>query len=162
MRSFFLNKVKKIKIVKSKRKIISPPKDIFVKKEKKIKPKTKLEEVSNSQTIIPFMAITAPTTAYGTGAFVAGEKSSRTGFYFNGHKLFSAFHILSGKTVIPEELIKSISVKPAGFSTQYIDSTGGIVNIKLRNPSSKKITGKFDASLLGLSLFSEGSIAKSG
>ncbi len=154
---------------KEEPKPVKPKKKIVKKEETKIvvkqQPKTqkpkkiyKETKVSGDPQILPFIANTAPITAYGTGTFVAGERSSRTGFYFNGHRIFSAFHLFSGKSVLPEELIQSVSVKPAGYSTKYFDSTGGIVDISLRSPQAKKVSGNFDASLLGISLFAEGSL----
>ncbi|HQB09566.1 MAG TPA: TonB-dependent receptor, partial [bacterium] len=115
----------------------------------------------NSTSKIPFVYNGLPSTAYGTGLIMGGNSSNENSYYIDGVKVPFSHHMLTEKSVIDRNVLKSTYIYSGNFGPELGDSIGGVTNLSFKDPRTDRIGGTFDLSMFGVSLMSEGPLAKS-
>ncbi|MFO7736110.1 MAG: carboxypeptidase-like regulatory domain-containing protein, partial [bacterium] len=101
-----------------------------------------------------------PSLRYDPGTIIQGGSAYSNAYYFNGHRVPSLFHPISEKTLVPEELIKKLELKKAGYGSEYSDSTGASAELELIEPYEEVIKGKADMGLMDISVHAGGSVSE--
>lgn len=91
---------------------------------------------------------------------VRGSAPQDTKIYLEGDNIPLVYHFFGGPAVINSEMIQSIDFYPGNFSTYYGRATGGVIDIKTRDPKNDRIHGMIDIDLLDTSVLIEGPITK--
>ncbi len=119
--------------------------------------KEKIRYIHQKHTdIIPHAVATAPFTAYGSGLIMGGAAPYHNSFFIDGIRVPFTHHIMTERTILDKNFIKSTELHTGAFGPEYGDSLGGIINIKTKNPREDKIGGSLDLSMFGVSGFAEG------
>ncbi len=87
----------------------------------------------------------------GAGALVirgAAPEDSR--FYIDGLPLFQLYHFGNIFSVVQDEWIGNIDYRPGGYSTQFGDAIGGMVNVTLKDLPRDGVHGHGDANIYHL------------
>lgn len=79
--------------------------------------------------------------ALSTVYIVRGAGPEETATYVDGAPMPHAFHFGGLVAVIPSTFVKSISVAPGGFGTQFGRATAGIVDVLLVTPRADSVHG---------------------
>jgi TonB family protein len=97
----------------------------------------------------------------GAGLIVRGNNPRNSGIALNRHFIPVAFHFGGIRSIFPSELLENLSFYPGNFSSEYGRYSGGIVDVKLKRPSSdKKFHGRFEADIFDAGVFLEGPLTE--
>jgi hypothetical protein len=87
----------------------------------------------------------------GAGALVIrGSAPEDSRFYLDGLPLFQLYHFGNIFSVVQDEWIGDIDYRPGGYSTQFGDATGGMVNVTLKDLPRDGVHGHGDANIYHL------------
>ncbi|MGL1955759.1 MAG: TonB-dependent receptor [Colwellia sp.] len=87
---------------------------------------------------------------------VRGSSPDDNAFYIDDMPAGYIFHLF-GDSIFNENLIRDFSLHPAAFGSEYGNATGGVFDIKLRDPSHQDIETTIDLSMLKSGVLVEGS-----
>jgi len=90
---------------------------------------------------------------------IRGSSPDDNAFYIDDLPSGYIFHLF-GDSIFNENVVRDFSLAPAAFGSQYGNATGGVFDIKLRDPRDQDLTTTLDMSLLKASVMVEGGIAK--
>ncbi|MDJ0765858.1 MAG: carboxypeptidase-like regulatory domain-containing protein [Myxococcota bacterium] len=91
---------------------------------------------------------------------IRGANAEDSKVYLDGHWIPMLFHFGGAKSVYNGALLKEFDVSTGGFTAEYGRATGGVVNLKSRNPRSDRWGGYVDLSMIDASAMVEGPITK--
>jgi TonB family protein len=93
---------------------------------------------------------------------VRGSSPQSTNIFIDGTLIPLAYHFGGLSSVVPTELLDRIDFYPGNFSAEYGRVSGGIVDIRVRDPKSDKVHGLAQVDLIDARVMGEGPLGKSG
>jgi outer membrane cobalamin receptor len=96
----------------------------------------------------------------GNALVIRGANAEDSKVYLDGHWIPMLFHFGGAKSVYNGELLKEFDVSTGGFTSENGRATGGVVNLKTRDPRSDRWGGYVDLSLIDASTVVEGPITE--
>lgn len=96
---------------------------------------------------------------YGSGLVIRGSSAGDSSVFVDEHAIPSFYHFGGLDTQIEPELVKSVDYFAGGFSAEYFNAMGGIVQLNLRDPREERWGGYLNLSLLSSSLMAEGPLS---
>lgn len=85
------------------------------------------------------------------GHFVRGGGNGNNLYLLDGVPIYNPYHVLGLTSVFNPVITKSFQVKKSGFEAAYGDVTSAIFDIKLKDGSTKKLSGDFSVNTNDLS-----------
>lgn len=89
---------------------------------------------------------------------IRGSSPDDNAFYIDDLPSGYIFHLF-GDSIFNENVVRDFSLEPAAFGSNYGNATGGVFDVKLRDPRNQDISTTLDMSLLKASAMIEGGIA---
>ena len=86
---------------------------------------------------------------------VRGSSPDDNAFYIDDMPVGYIFHLF-GDSIFNENLIQDFSLHPAAFGSEYGNATGGVFDVRLRDPRQQDIATTIDLSMLKSGLMVEG------
>ena len=86
---------------------------------------------------------------------VRGSSPDDNAFYIDDIPVAYIFHLF-GDSIFNENLIQDFNLHPAAFGSEYGNATGGIFDVKLRDPRQQEIATTIDLSMLKSGFMIEG------
>ncbi|MBL4764197.1 MAG: TonB-dependent receptor [Colwellia sp.] len=90
---------------------------------------------------------------------VRGSSPDDNAFYIDDMPASYLFHLF-GDSIFNENLIRDFSLHPAAFGSEYGNATGGVFDVKLRDPRQQDIETTIDFSMLKSGVMVEGSVTE--
>ncbi|GAC14751.1 TonB-dependent receptor plug domain-containing protein [Aliiglaciecola lipolytica] len=95
----------------------------------------------------------------GGGPAVRGSSPQDNAFFIDSMPAGYIYHLF-GDSVFNKNIVQDFNFQASSFGAQYGEATGGIFDVKLRDPRRQDIKFTLDASLIKTGIFVEGSIAE--
>jgi len=92
------------------------------------------------------------------GVVVRGSNAEDSVILLDGHAIPLLFHFGGVKSVYNSRLLDEINLYTGGFGAEYGNATGGVVELKTRDPREDRWGGYVDLSLIDASAMAEGPI----
>ncbi|WP_076417061.1 TonB-dependent receptor [Colwellia sp. UCD-KL20] len=89
---------------------------------------------------------------------IRGSSPDDNAFYIDDLPSGYIFHLF-GDSIFNENVVRDFRLEPAAFGSHYGNATGGVFDVKLRDPRNQDISTTLDMSLLKASVMVEGGIA---
>ncbi|WP_077339219.1 TonB-dependent receptor [Pseudocolwellia agarivorans] len=89
---------------------------------------------------------------------IRGSSPDDNAFYIDNLPSGYIFHLF-GDSIFNENVVRDFRLEPAAFGSHYGNVTGGVFDVKLRDPRNQDISTTLDMSLLKASAMIEGGIA---
>ncbi|MFC3120885.1 TonB-dependent receptor plug domain-containing protein [Agaribacter flavus] len=111
----------------------------------------------------PLAAIfSLPGVVYGGGDYggepaIRGSSPDDNAFFVDDSPVEYIFHLF-GDSIFNKNLVRSFDLYSAAYGAAYSDATGGVFDVKLRDPRHQNIKTTLDASFLKVGVFTEGSV----
>jgi len=97
--------------------------------------------------------------AVGSGAIVVwGAAPEDTGVYVDGVRVPRLYHDGGYRSIIHNDLVKSVELVPGGFGAQYGRGLGGLIHVALRPLDDEKFHGSLSADIIDASAAIRGPI----
>jgi len=90
---------------------------------------------------------------------IRGSSPDDNAFYIDDMPVDYIFHLF-GDSIFNPNVVRDFSLYPAAFDSSYGNATGGVFDVKLRDPRNQDITTIVDASLLKTGVMVEGGITE--
>lgn len=108
-------------------------------------------------------AFSLPGVVYGGGDFggepaIRGSSPDDNSFFVDNVPVDYIFHLF-GDSIFNKNIVRTFDLHSAAYGSTYSDATGGVFDVKLRDPRKQPIKTTFDASFLKVGVFTEGSLA---
>lgn len=116
-------------------------------------------DVLSSIKNLPGVNSTSVFNGYGNGIVIRGSSREDSSMLVNGHRFGGLYHFGGFESVIEPELVESIAYNAGGFSAEYGDAMGGIIDLEIKDPRTDRLGGFANLSLLSTSLMLEGPIS---
>ncbi len=101
-----------------------------------------------------------PGVARAPGGFgllvVRGGNPNDTGVYVDGVEVPLVFHFGGLTSIVPSELIESVDFEAGNFGVRFGRATGGLVNLRIRDPGEKRLHLVADGNLYHALAMAEG------
>lgn len=94
----------------------------------------------------------------GTGLVILGAAPEDSKVLIDGHEVPLLYHFFSLSSVLNADLLQRIDFLPAGFSSEFGEAIGGIVDVSTKPCTKKGFGGYVDASLIDAGFVLEGSL----
>lgn len=88
---------------------------------------------------------------------IRGSSPDDNAFYIDDMPVDYIFHLF-GDSIFNENIVQDFSLHPAAFGSQYGNATGGVFDVKLRDPRNQDLTTTVDWSLLKTGIMVEGGV----
>jgi len=88
---------------------------------------------------------------------IRGSSPDDNAFYIDDMPVGYIFHLF-GDSIFNENVVGDFSLHPAAFGSQYGNATGGVFDVKLRDPRNQEFTTTVDMSLMKMGAMIEGGI----
>lgn len=88
---------------------------------------------------------------------IRGSSPDDNAFYIDDMPVDYIFHLF-GDSIFNENVVQDFALHPAAFGSQYGNATGGVFDVKLRDPRNQDLTTTVDWSLLKTGIMVEGGI----
>lgn len=111
---------------------------------------------------LPGVASVSVFNGYGNGIVIRGSAQEDSLFLVNDHSIggFSTiigfYHFGGIESIIEPELIESIDYIAGGFSAEYGDALGGVIDLNVKDPRTDRLGGYANLGLLSTSFMLEG------
>jgi len=89
---------------------------------------------------------------------VRGSSPEDTQLFVDGAQVIRIYHFGGVTSFVPARLLDRIDLFPGSFSVRYGRATGGVVEVRLRDPEDDRLHAYADIGLLDASAFTEGPI----
>lgn len=96
------------------------------------------------------------------GVVIRGSNATDSIVTLDGHDLPMLFHFGGMKSIYNSDLLDEINLYTGGFGVQYGMATGGVVDLKSREPRKDRWGGYIDTSFVDATALAEGPITKNG
>ena len=90
---------------------------------------------------------------------IRGSSPDDNAFYIDNMPANYIFHLF-GDSIFNKNVISDFSLHPAGFGSQYGNATGGVIDVKLRDPRNQELTTIVEASMLKTGIMVEGGLSE--
>lgn len=90
---------------------------------------------------------------------IRGSSPDDNAFYIDDIPVDYIFHIF-GDSIFNENVVQEFALHPAAFGSQYGNATGGIFDVKLRDPRNQELATTIDLSFLKAGVMLEGGITE--
>jgi outer membrane receptor protein involved in Fe transport len=123
-------------------------------------------DVLSSIKSLPGINSSSVFNGYGNGIVIRGSSQEDSLFLVNNHSVgdFSEtgglYHFGGFESIIEPELIESIDYIAGGFSAEYGNALGGVIDLNVKNPRTDRFGGFANLSFLSTSLMLEGPISE--
>jgi len=117
-------------------------------------------DVLKAVTSLPGVTNISVFNGYGSGLVVRGSSAGDSSTIVNEHGIPLMYHFGGLDPVIEPELVESLDFFAGGFSSEYFNTMGGVIQINLRDPRKDRWGGYLNLSLLNISFMVEGPISK--
>lgn len=118
-------------------------------------------DVLSSVTSLPGVYNVSVFNGYGNGIVIRGSAQEDSLFQVNNHSISGGFYHLGGfESIIEPELIESIDYIAGGFSAEYGNALGGVVDLNVKDPRTDRIGGYVNLSFLSTSFMLEGPVSE--
>ena len=117
-------------------------------------------DVLKAVTSLPGVTNISVFNGYGSGLVVRGSSAGDSSTVVNEHSIPLMYHFGGLDPVIEPELVESLDFFAGGFSSEYFNTMGGVIQINLRDPRKDRWGGYLNLSLLNVSFMVEGPISK--
>ena len=91
---------------------------------------------------------------------VRGSAPEDTVVVVDGIEVPIIYHFGGLRSVIPLGMLDGIEFVPGNFSTEYSRATGGIVDVQVKSPKPKRLSGYADVSILDTSVYLEAPLTR--
>jgi hypothetical protein len=98
-------------------------------------------------------------TGLGVGLVILGAAPEDSQVLIDGHPVPLLYHFYGVTSVLNADMLQRIDFLPAGFSSEFGEAIGGIVDVTTKPCTKKGIHGYVNASLIDAGFFLEGSLA---
>jgi len=99
-------------------------------------------------------------TTFGSGDLILrGSSPEDSKVYLDGMLIPLAYHFGGLRSAINSAFLDELEFLPGNFGPRYGDATGGVVDIKTRDPASDLFRGQVDLNVYDLGLVLEGPVA---
>ncbi|OGR01316.1 MAG: hypothetical protein A2511_15580 [Deltaproteobacteria bacterium RIFOXYD12_FULL_50_9] len=89
---------------------------------------------------------------------IRGSGPQDNAYYIDFMPVGYLFHMGGMESVINPDLVEDFNIYASSFGPEYTDVTGGIVDVRLRNPRKDRLGGKVNLSLLEADFLVEGPV----
>lgn len=86
---------------------------------------------------------------------VRGSAPKDSKVFVDGVEIPIAYHFGGLRSVVPTGMIESLDFYPGNFSSYYGRAIGGVIDVTLKKPKAKRVSGYLDVSLLDSGFFVE-------
>ncbi|MGD9211792.1 MAG: TonB-dependent receptor [Desulfobacteraceae bacterium] len=118
-------------------------------------------DVLASITSLPGINSVSAFNGYGNGIVIRGSAQEDSLFQVNNHSLYGGLYHLGGlESIIEPELIESIDYIAGGFSAEYGNTLGGVVDLNVKDPRTDRFGGYVNLGLLSGSFMLEGPVSE--
>jgi len=90
---------------------------------------------------------------------IRGSSPDDNAFYIDDLPSGYIFHLF-GDSIFNKNIVRDFTLEPAAFSSHYGNATGGVFDVKLRDPRNQELTTTVDMSLLKASAMVEGGVTE--
>lgn len=90
---------------------------------------------------------------------IRGSSPDDNAFYIDNMPANYIFHMF-GDSIFNKNVISDFSLYPAAFGSQYGNATGGVIDVKLRDPRNQDFSAIVDASMLKTGIMVEGGLSE--
>jgi len=98
----------------------------------------------------------SPSSVGSANIVVRGGDPGDNKYFYDDLELPFIFHFGGVNTVIPTKMIDSVDFYPGGFSAQYGDATGGIIQLNSKNSIPQRFSGDVEGGLIQSGIYLEG------
>jgi outer membrane receptor protein involved in Fe transport len=115
---------------------------------------------------LPGISSSSVFNGYGNGIVIRGSSQEDSSFLVNNHaignfsKTGGLYHFGGFESIIEPELIESIDYIAGGFSAEYGNALGGVIDLNVKDPRTDRFGGFANLSMLSTSLMLEGPIGE--
>jgi len=88
---------------------------------------------------------------------IRGSSPGDNAFYIDNVQSGYIFHLF-GDSIFNENVVQDFALHPAAFGSQYGNATGGVFDVKLRDPRNQDITTTLDISMIRAGAMVEGAV----
>jgi len=117
-------------------------------------------DVLKAVTSLPGVTNISVFNGIGSGLVVRGSSAGDSSTVVNEHGIPLMYHFGGLDPVIEPELVESLDFFAGGFSSEYFNTMGGVIQINLRDPRKDRWGGYVNLSLLNVSFMVEGPVSK--
>ena len=123
-------------------------------------------DVLSSIKSLPGINSSSVFNGYGNGIVIRGSSQEDSLFLVNNHaigdfsKTGGLYHFGGFESIIEPELIESIDYIAGGFSAEYGNALGGVIDLNVKDPRTDRFGGFANLSMLSTSLMLEGPISE--
>lgn len=117
-------------------------------------------DVLNVITNMPGVNTVSVFNGYGNGLVIRGSAQEDSLMTVNGHQIPGHYHFGGLESIIEPEIVGSIDYNAGGFSAEFGNTLGGVVELNIRDPRTDRFGGYFNLSLLSSSLLFEGPLTE--
>jgi len=117
-------------------------------------------DVLKAITSLPGVTNISIFNGYGSGLVIRGSSAGDSSTVVDEHGVPLLYHFGGIDPVIEPELVESLDFFAGGFSAEYFNTMGGVVQLNLRDPRDDRWGGYLNFSLLSASFMVEGPITK--
>ncbi len=96
----------------------------------------------------------------GDGIVIRGSNAEDSKIYLDGHEIPILFHFGGIKSVYNSSLLDEINLYTGGFSAQFGEATGGVIELKTRKPRLDRWGGYVDTSFIDATAMAEGPLTE--
>lgn len=127
-------------------------------------PTKKLLKVAGIQSDPLSSVFTMPGIVYAGGddggePAIRGSSPDDNAFYIDDMPVDYIFHLF-GDSIFNENVVRDFSLYPAAFDSSYGNATGGVFDVKLRDPRNQDFTTILDVSMLKTGIMVEGGVTE--
>lgn len=90
---------------------------------------------------------------------IRGSSPNDNAFYIDDIPVNYVFHLF-GDSIFNENVIRDFALHPAGFGSQYSNATGGVFDVKLRDPKNQDLAATVNLGMLKTGFMVEGGITE--
>jgi outer membrane receptor protein involved in Fe transport len=122
-------------------------------------------DVLSSIKSLPGINSSSAFNGYGNGIVIRGSSQDDSLFLANNHSIgdFSKtgglYHFGGFESIIEPELVESVDYIAGGFSAEYGNALGGVIDLNIKDPRTDRLGGFANLSFLSTSLMLEGPIS---
>ncbi|HRZ79470.1 MAG TPA: TonB-dependent receptor, partial [bacterium] len=116
-------------------------------------------DVLKAVTSLPGVTNISVFNGYGSGLVIRGSSAGDSSTVVDEHGIPLMYHFGGLDPVIEPELVESLDFFAGGFSSEYFNTMGGVIQLNLRDPRKDRWGGYLNLSLLNISFMAEGPVS---
>lgn len=116
-------------------------------------------DVLQSVTNMPGVNSVSVFNGYGNGIVIRGSSQEDSLLMINDHTIPAFYHFEGLESIIEPEMIESVDYHAGGFSPEFGNAMGGVIDMKIRHPRTDRMGGYVNVGLLSSSFMVEGPLS---